>query len=208
MAVSATAAIVRAQTAPIVQPGAPGQESRIITAGAASDLSKVQFTDADVRFMQGMIGHHAQALEMTALRAARSEADDINGLVVAEGARLGIPTPANAAIVDLKLPREQIGGFLATAEAALTRPVFLALFGPFPDVNAENQAEVEKLRAFTAFVQATLRSLVTAMQQLGAKFKQDDPKSVADALTLVCESRRDGFVAEIKKLTPAPITPG
>lgn len=112
------------------------------------------------------------------------------------------------AIVDLKLPREQIGGFLAIAETALTRPVFLALFGPFPDVIAENQVEVEKLKAFTAFVQNSLRGLVTAMQQLGTKFKNDDAKSIADALMLVCESRREGYIREIGKLTPAPITPG
>ena len=71
-----------AQTPTIVQPGAPGQDSRVITAEAARDLSKVRYTDADVRFMQGMIAHHAQALEMTALRAARSTAEDIRLLAL------------------------------------------------------------------------------------------------------------------------------
>jgi len=52
---------------PIVQPGAPGQESRVIDTAQAVDLSKVQATDADVKFMQGMIGHHQQAVEMVAL---------------------------------------------------------------------------------------------------------------------------------------------
>jgi len=61
-------------SAVIVQPGAPGESSRVVSAAAAADLSKVQFTPADVRFMQGMIGHHAQALEMTEL--ARSRASD------------------------------------------------------------------------------------------------------------------------------------
>ncbi len=56
----------------IVQPGAPGESSRVITAEKAIDLSQVQFTEADVRFMQGMIGHHAQALEMTALLPSRT----------------------------------------------------------------------------------------------------------------------------------------
>jgi uncharacterized protein (DUF305 family) len=56
----------------IVQPGAPGQANRTVSAAAASDLSKVQATPADVKFMQGMIGHHAQALEMTALIAERT----------------------------------------------------------------------------------------------------------------------------------------
>jgi uncharacterized protein (DUF305 family) len=53
--------------APIVQPGAPGQPSRVITAEAAADVSKVDYIDADIKFMQGMIGHHAQAIEMVAL---------------------------------------------------------------------------------------------------------------------------------------------
>lgn len=56
----------------IVQPGAPGQPNKVLSAEAASDLSKVQATPADVKFMQGMIGHHAQALEMTALIPERT----------------------------------------------------------------------------------------------------------------------------------------
>ena len=60
------------QSAPIVQPGAPGEPSRIVTAEAASDLSAVGFTPADVSFMQQMIGHHAQAVEMTALLPSRT----------------------------------------------------------------------------------------------------------------------------------------
>ena len=51
---------------PIVQPGAPGHPSRVITAEAAADVSKVDYIDADIKFMQGMIGHHAQAIEMVA----------------------------------------------------------------------------------------------------------------------------------------------
>ncbi len=58
----------------IVQPGAPGQATRVIGADQASDLSQVQHTAADVKFMQGMIGHHAQAIEMTALIPSRTSA--------------------------------------------------------------------------------------------------------------------------------------
>ena len=60
---------------PIVQPGAPGQPSRAISAAEASDLAGIRHTEADVRFMQGMISHHAQALEMTALLDTRTESD-------------------------------------------------------------------------------------------------------------------------------------
>ena len=52
---------------PILQPGAPGQQTKTIDVAKATDLSKVGATAADVKFMQGMIGHHAQAVEMVAL---------------------------------------------------------------------------------------------------------------------------------------------
>jgi uncharacterized protein (DUF305 family) len=51
----------------ILQPGAPGQDTRTINAAEATDLSKVGATAADIKFMQGMIGHHAQAVEMVDL---------------------------------------------------------------------------------------------------------------------------------------------
>ena len=66
--------------APIVQPGAPGDATRVVTAEQAADASRVQFTPADVRFMQGMFGHHAQAVEMTALLATRTESDEMRKL--------------------------------------------------------------------------------------------------------------------------------
>ena len=65
----------QAQQPPIVQPGAPGEPSRSISAAEASDLAGIRFTDADVKFMQGMIPHHAQALEMIALLETRSTSD-------------------------------------------------------------------------------------------------------------------------------------
>jgi uncharacterized protein (DUF305 family) len=67
---------------PIVQPGAPGQPSRMITADKATDISSVRFTEADVRFMQGMIGHHAQALELTGLVAERTTSPDLRKLAL------------------------------------------------------------------------------------------------------------------------------
>jgi uncharacterized protein (DUF305 family) len=67
---------------PIVQPGAPGQASQVISAAAATDLSKVEYTGADIKFMQGMIGHHAQALEMVELLKTRSASDDMKKLAL------------------------------------------------------------------------------------------------------------------------------
>jgi uncharacterized protein (DUF305 family) len=56
-----------APSVPIFQPGAPGQASRIVTPEAARALGRTTFTADDVRFMQHMIVHHAQAVEMVEL---------------------------------------------------------------------------------------------------------------------------------------------
>jgi uncharacterized protein (DUF305 family) len=51
----------------IVQPGAPGEQSRDVGAAPLDRIEGAAHTEADVAFMQGMIHHHAQALRMTAL---------------------------------------------------------------------------------------------------------------------------------------------
>jgi uncharacterized protein (DUF305 family) len=76
------AGVTAAPTPPIVQPGAPGEPSRIIGASQATDLSQVQYTGADIKFMQGMIGHHAQAVEMVALVPSRTSSDDVRKLAL------------------------------------------------------------------------------------------------------------------------------
>ena len=67
---------------PIIQPGAPGEPSRVIAADTARDLSHVQYTGADIKFMQGMIGHHAQAVDMVALVPSRTSLDDVRQLAL------------------------------------------------------------------------------------------------------------------------------
>jgi uncharacterized protein (DUF305 family) len=49
----------------VVQPGAPGKPTKTLPPNT-SGASPV-WTEADVKFMQGMIMHHSQAVEMTAL---------------------------------------------------------------------------------------------------------------------------------------------
>ena len=66
--------------APIVQPGAPGEPSRLITPEEATNLASLRFSAADVKFVQDMLVHHAQALEMTALVDARTTRDTIRRL--------------------------------------------------------------------------------------------------------------------------------
>jgi uncharacterized protein (DUF305 family) len=67
---------------PIIQPGAPGEASHVISADKASDLSQVQFIGADIKFMQGMIGHHAQAVAMVALVPSRTSSEDMKKLAL------------------------------------------------------------------------------------------------------------------------------
>ena len=68
-AASFSAPVCAQQTEPappvIVQPGAPGQPTRRLPPSTRPTLPPV--SPKDVEFMQGMIMHHAQAVEMTAL---------------------------------------------------------------------------------------------------------------------------------------------
>jgi len=62
---------------PIIQPGAPGQPGQVISADDASNLAHVEYTEADIRFLQGMISHHAQAMEMSALAPTRASREEV-----------------------------------------------------------------------------------------------------------------------------------
>ena len=62
---------------PIVQPGAPGQPSRQISAEQAIELAALRHAAADVRFMSDMIPHHQQALDMSALAPDRSQSHEL-----------------------------------------------------------------------------------------------------------------------------------
>ncbi|MGB0651504.1 MAG: DUF305 domain-containing protein [Rhodothermales bacterium] len=65
------------EAAVVIQPGAPGQEGTIIEDADALSLGLGSHTPADVAFMQGMIHHHAQAIEMVALMDGRTNARDL-----------------------------------------------------------------------------------------------------------------------------------
>jgi uncharacterized protein (DUF305 family) len=60
------------QQAPIIQPGAPGQPARELTAEQAIEIAVTSYSPDDVRFMQDMIPHHNQALEMSVLAPERT----------------------------------------------------------------------------------------------------------------------------------------
>jgi len=77
-----TAAPQAAARPPIIMPGAPGQASQIVSAEKAADLSKVQYTGDDIKFMQGMIGHHAQAIQMVQLVPSRTASEALKKLAL------------------------------------------------------------------------------------------------------------------------------
>jgi uncharacterized protein (DUF305 family) len=66
----------------VVQPGAPGKPSRRLPASTTGKLT--QPSAADVAFMQGMIMHHGQAIEMTALIPSHTQNKELRAL----GARI------------------------------------------------------------------------------------------------------------------------
>ena len=61
-----------AQEVPIVQPGAPGETAKNISAKKAIEIANNSYSPDDVMFMQDMIPHHNQAVQMAALVADRT----------------------------------------------------------------------------------------------------------------------------------------
>ena len=66
----------------VVQPGAPGAPSKTLPPSTKATLPPQ--SEADIEFMQGMIMHHAQAVEMTAMISTHTQNKDLHSL----GARI------------------------------------------------------------------------------------------------------------------------
>ena len=66
-----------AQDAPIVQPGAPGDKARALSAEEAIKIANTSYSPDDVLFMQDMIPHHNQAVQMSALVASRTNRKEL-----------------------------------------------------------------------------------------------------------------------------------
>ena len=92
---------VQGQTPPIFNPGAPGTSSRVISAAESVELSRTGFVEADVRFMQHMIVHHAQAVEMVQLMETRASSPTVRRL----GERI-----AQSQAAEMDLMREWLEG--------------------------------------------------------------------------------------------------
>ena len=66
-----------AQEITIIHPGAPGEASQELSPENAIEISDTSHSQDDVRFMQNMIPHHNQAVEMAALVGERTNLQDI-----------------------------------------------------------------------------------------------------------------------------------
>jgi uncharacterized protein (DUF305 family) len=107
LASAVAAAPAFAQQGTVVEPGAPGAPSKTLPADTSGIIPKT--SPADIDFMQGMIMHHGQAVEMTALipshttnpavralgeRISLSQSDEIKfmkGWLVARGQSTEMP---------------------------------------------------------------------------------------------------------------------
>ena len=77
-------ATVAMAQAPIIQPGAPGESARELSAEEAIEIANSSYSPDDVRFMQDMIPHHNQATQMADLvadRTNRPELVDVAGRI-------------------------------------------------------------------------------------------------------------------------------
>jgi uncharacterized protein (DUF305 family) len=70
-----SASSAEAQAPAIVQPGAPGQASTVVASVPKSETQG--YTDADVKFMQGMIHHHSQALVMVRMIGTHTKTPEL-----------------------------------------------------------------------------------------------------------------------------------
>jgi uncharacterized protein (DUF305 family) len=103
----------------VVQPGAPGKPSRTLPPSTKGTPPK--WSKADVEFMQGMIMHHAQAVEMTALIASHTENKDLRSL----GAKI-----SSSQSDEIKLMQRWL--------AARGEPISMAMPG-MPNMNTSGQ---------------------------------------------------------------------
>nr|WP_070959780.1 DUF305 domain-containing protein [Hyphomonas sp. Mor2] len=140
--------VATAQDVAIIQPGAPGEPAKTLSVAEAATIAQNSYSLDDVRFMQDMIPHHQQAVEMAALvetRTNNSDIVDIAGRIDASQAdeiefmrdwltARGEDTPRAHAHHETHMSHEMMGmatpaqmAALAAAEGAAFDAMFLTL---------------------------------------------------------------------------------
>lgn len=77
IALTLAGCVATAEDVAIIQPGAPGEPTKTLSAEEAATIADTSYSQADVQFMQDMIPHHQQAVEMAALVEARTNSEGI-----------------------------------------------------------------------------------------------------------------------------------
>ena len=66
----------------IILPGAPGEMAQAFDTAELEAIGGLSHSEADVRFMRGMIPHHGQALDMTALVPTRATTNEFRSMAL------------------------------------------------------------------------------------------------------------------------------
>jgi uncharacterized protein (DUF305 family) len=124
-----------AQPAPIIQPGAPGEPGREISAEQSITLGRSHYVPADASFMQHMIVHHAQAVEMGTLIETRTSHAGIRLL----GTRISLSQQAEIAMMQtwlsrrneaISMPGHAMHHTNESAETPATMPIMPGMLSP------------------------------------------------------------------------------
>lgn len=89
----------------VVVPGRPGEQAQVLSGSEAAERrSPVPVSPADVEFVEAMIPHHRQALEMAGLAAERAANPQVRGLA----ARIDAVQGPEIAVMEAWLARQEL----------------------------------------------------------------------------------------------------
>ena len=117
--------------APVVQLGAPGESNTTLSPEEAEAVGDPAWTEADVEFVQMMLPHHQQALELTALVDGRAGDPDLAAL--AERIEAGGVPPARLVTARALAPLPRLLGYAHP----LLQPGGACLFHKGAELDAE-----------------------------------------------------------------------
>ncbi|MEN3540509.1 DUF305 domain-containing protein [Microbispora sp. ZYX-F-249] len=133
-------------TAPVIAPGRPGEEARTLSpAEAATAIPTPSINAADVRYVQDMIVHHRQALDMTDLAPARASSAKLKALA--------------ARIHDVQGPEIRVMTSWLDREG-LPRPDHHASHEDMPGMAAPEQMEALRAASGTGFDSLFLQLMI------------------------------------------------
>jgi uncharacterized protein (DUF305 family) len=190
----------------LVQPGAPGTASHPITVEKATDLSNVQATKADIQFMQGMIHHHLQAIDMTDLLARNTQSDSMRKL----GLRMSLSQSD-----EIKMMRNwlEVRGQEAPGDHANHMPGAPMMPGMLSSEEMAQLAAANGKEFDTLFLQGMIKHHIGALTMVDELFKTEgggqQPEIFAFATDVEADQRADidrmtAMLAERKRDSAQP----